>query len=528
MGRSKIILVGIGVLLIGGAVFAWCWFNSHTSDVHLKYIPKEAAAVFSIHTRELATKIDPSKLEGLKPVTQTVNDIPDFLMNLMTDPFNTGIDPVQNIYGYMEKHAQSTASALVVAIDDESDFSVFVKKMFPERKAEEVGDFKYVDVDDTRALAWNDEAALFVAVDGMDVRAYTEGLFNQAEGASIQMNPEFMAFNEKTFDAGLFTDNKRLSSLNTEASSLSLIGMSEGNSQFMMRFEQNEIITEYIAPQQKAPLFKPQGPGAADLELLGMKDPLIFMGFNFDVKQLLASSSNDEAMSQNVEMMTAALGMSQEEMTQLFTGTVTAAVSDYQDIYNTDPRVQKEMKTLLGDNFDDGMASSFLSTVMSIEVPITAISLGITDEKKTNEMLLMIGMKPQDGGFWAAPGVELVVYAVVKSNHLVITNDYLTAEAIAKNGKLPGKLPADYAAKVPSQPFSLWMDFEKSHLPALLLAPENPILGTEDLASYVSLSDIFSSARYESSATGSTFRFTMPAGEENSLVRMIKYMSSAQ
>lgn len=525
---TKILAIG-GALFIGAALFAWFWFRSHTSDVHLKYVPKEAAAVFSIHTREIAAKIDPSKLEALQPASETVNDIPDFLMNIMTDPLSTGIDPVQNFYGFVEKEKQSTVSALVVAVDDESDFTAFAEKMFPGRAAEDLGSFNYLDIDDTRGLAWNSDAAVFVAVNEADVRAYTEKLFAQTKDESIRTDTSFNSFNGKSFDAGLWTNNERLSVLNNETSPLALIGMTGGHSQFFVRFEQNEIVTEYIAPQGgENSIFQLKGPSNEDLTMLGTKDPLLFLSLNFDVKRLLESADNDKAMSENVEMMTAALGLTREQMAQLFTGSVVASVSDYKNIFETDPRVQKETMDLLGPIPGSDVLGGIVNDAMCIEVPVTTISFGITDEKMANNMMVTIGMKEQAPGFWAAPGVEMVIYTVVKSNHLVITNDYVTAESIVKNGSLPGKLPADYSAQVPLQSFGLYMDFEKTHLPPLLLAPQNPLLDQADIAGYVAISGLLSSIRYESSATGSTFRMKLPEGEENSLMRVIRFLQPAQ
>ena len=137
-------------------------------------------------------------------------------------------------------------------------------------------------------------------------------------------------------------------------------------------------------------------------------------------------------------------------------------------------------------------------------------------------------MKLQEDGFYAAPGVEMVIYAAIKSNHLIITNDYVSAQTIMKEGQMSGKLPADYASKVPAQPFSLWMDLEKTHMPELLLNPKSPLLDPADLKSYTGLSDIFNGIRFESTATSSTFHFSMPASDENSLMRMIRYTSSEE
>jgi hypothetical protein len=526
MSKTSKILLFSGVLIAGVAVFAWFWYNSHTDDAHLKYVPKEASAVFSIHNMEIAAKVDASKLESLKPAQDAVNNIPDFMLNIMTDPLATGIDPIQNFYGFVQKEKGGTVSALVVSVDDESDFTAFASKMFPDRKVEDIGSCNYIDIDENRCVAWNRDAALYISTDQVDVRAYTEELFSQAGAESIKEDTSFMNFNAKKFDAGLWTNNERLKLLNTETSPLAMIGMAEGNSQFFLRFEQDEIVTEYVAPKSAdASIFQAAGPPATDLVALGTKDPLIFLSLNLNVKNLLTSAGSDPGMKPNVEMMTGALGLTNEQMTKLFTGSVVVAVSDYKNIVATDPRVQKEMNDMLGPL--DGVAGDMMSSMLegiTIEVPVTTIAMGITDENAATDIMTMIGMKKMAENFWAAPGVEMVVYAAITPTQLVITNDYLTAEILAKETKLSGKLPDDYAKQIPLQSFALYMDFEKDHLPPLLLAPEEPLLDAADLAGFVALSGILKSVRYESSATTSTFHFIMKEGEDNSLMRILKFL----
>ncbi len=526
MSKTSKILLFSGILIAGVAVFAWFWFNSHTDDAHLKYIPKEASAVFSIHNLEIASKVDLSKLESLKPAQDAVNDIPDFLVNIMTDPLSTGIDPIQNFYGFVEKEKGGTVSALVVSVQDKGDFTDFASKMFPDRTVEDIGSCNYIDIDDNRGIAWNKEAALFISTSEVDVRAYTEELFGQTAKESIKEDTSFSNFNAKKFDAGLWTNNERLKVLNQETSPLAMIGMAEGNSQFFLRFEQDEIVTEYVAPKSTQPsIFKAAGPPASDLAALGTKDPLLFLSLNLDVKNLLGSAGTDPAMQQNVDMLTGSLGLTNDQMAKLFTGSVVVAVSDYKNIVTTDPRVQQEMSAMMGPL--DGIAADMMSNMLegiSIEVPVTTIAMGITDANEATDVLTMIGMKKMGENFWAAPGVELVVYAAITPTQMVITNDYLTAETLAKETKLSGKLPDTYAKQIPLQSFALYMDFEKEHLPPLLLAPESPLLDAADLAGYVALSGILKTVRYESTPTTSTFRFVMKDGQDNSLMRIIQFL----
>jgi hypothetical protein len=522
---SKIILIS-GSLILGVAVFAWFWFNSHTDDSHLKYVPKEAAAVFSIHNLEIASKIDASKLESLKPAQDAINDIPDFLMNIMTDPMSTGIDPVQNFYGFTEKEKGGTVAALVVSVNDEGDFTTFAQKMFPDRKVEVVGPCNYISIDDTRGIAWNGEAATYISADQVDAKLYAEELFGQSEDESIRKDTAFNSFNAKSFDAGLWTNNNRLKMLNAETSTLGMIGMSEGYSQFFLRFEQDEIVAEYVASKSTAPsIFQTAGPPATDLSCLGTKNPLIFMSMNFDVKNLLQSASGDAMMKQNSEMMLGALGISNDQMAKLFTGSVILSVSDYKNIFATDPRVQNEMSAMMGpmDGFAGELAAGLLAQ-FAIEVPVTTISIGITNEQEATDIMTMIGMKKMAENFWAAPGVEMVIYTAITPTQMVITNDYGTAEMISKNTPLAGKLPEAYAKQVPLQSFALYMDFEKEHLPPLLLSPENPLLDVADIAGYVALSGVLNSASFESNANGASFHFRMNEGGDNSLMQILQFL----
>ena len=523
MSKTSKILLASGIIIAGVVAFVWFWFNSHTDDAHLKYVPKEAAAVFSVHNLEIASKIDASKLESLKPAQDAVNDIPDFMLSIMTDPLATGIDPVQNFYGFTEKEQGGTVSALVVSVNDEGDFTSFAQKMFPDRTIEDIGSCNYLDIDDNRCIAWNGEAALYISTDQVDVRKYSEELFNQSEDESIRKDTSFTSFNAKTFDAGLWTNNSRLKLLNQETSPLAMIGMAEGNSEFFIRFEQDEIVTEYVAPKSSAPsIFKSAGPPASDLTSLGTKNPLVFMSMNFDVKNLLESTTGSQEMKQNMDMLTGSLGMTNDQMSKLFTGSVVVAACDYKNIFETDPRVQKETENLLGELPVE--IASTMGSMMSIEVPVTTISLGITDQKGATDIMTMIGMKKMAENFWAAPGVELVIYTAITPTQMVITNDYLTAEAISKNTPLPGKLPEEYAKQVPLQSFSLYVDFEKEHLPPLLLSPENPLLDEADLAGYVALTGILKSVSFESNASGAKFHFNMGKGTDNSLMRVLQFL----
>lgn len=413
-------------------------------------------------------------------------------------------------------------------MNDRSDFTDFAKKMFPDREVES-GNYSYISIDDHRGLAWNSEAALFISVAEADVRTCADKLFAMNSDESIKADTAFMSFNSKSFDAGLFTNNAKLAVLNAETSPLSLIGMNQGNSQFFLRFEQNEIVTEYVAPKGSGvSVLQAGGPPSADFTTMGQNNPLMLISFNLDMKNLLATAGSDPAMKMNIEMMTASLGMTPVEMQQLFTGSLVASVSDYRDIYTTDPRVQGEMNKLVGDVDTANPFSDMLTNAMSIEVPVTTISLGVTDEKKATDMLTGLGMTKLDAGFFAYPGIEMVIYALVKNNHLIITNDYLSADAITRNGTLPGQLPAEYAAKVSSQSLGLWMDFDKSHFPPLLMAPKNPMLAQEDLAAYVAISGLLTSVRYETTPTGSAFHFTMSESKDNSITRVIQYLQGGK
>src|SRR3954462_6212517 len=90
------IITGV-VVLLGAAAFVIYKYRSHTSDSHLSVIPKNAGAVLKIDVKALAAKADPMKLMELPGFKHAANN--GTLQDLISNPFSTGIDPIENVYG---------------------------------------------------------------------------------------------------------------------------------------------------------------------------------------------------------------------------------------------------------------------------------------------------------------------------------------------------------------------------------------------------------------------------------------------
>ena len=69
-----------------------------------------------IDIKQLALKADPIKLMQ-NPVFKNVPENgKSSIRKLVADPFSTGIDPLENIYGFLAKDGEATISAIVFKV----------------------------------------------------------------------------------------------------------------------------------------------------------------------------------------------------------------------------------------------------------------------------------------------------------------------------------------------------------------------------------------------------------------------------
>lgn len=521
MKRNKVILIVSIVLLAGGITWFLFKLLSHSSDAHLKLIPKHAAAVVKVDIKNLAVKADPVKLMQHPAFKNIPASGTSTIRKLIADPFSTGIDPLENVYAFLAKEDVATVSAIVFKVSDASDLEKFERGLGIGGNLEVQNGIYYSEIDENRCIAWNDDAGIIMAVHNGEPKALAEKYLEQTKDFSILANDDYKSFTEKTFDLGLFLDNKQLARMSEAASSLSTLGFVDGHGELLLNFENDKIstvYTNYPATKPTASILDNSGPDPKHFSAVAPQVPLLYLGMSSDVNALFNSVLSDPSMEKNIRGLELYLGMSDAELRKLFTGDISLAFTDYKDISAYDPRVgahvEQMMKQMNGSLED--------RAEFALNAPMAYISIGVTDDIKTNQLLTEIGMQKM-GDFYAMPGIDFIVYAIAKDGHLLVTNDYYAAETLAKDGKFSTQLPAAISK---TNPFSAWADLDQKHFPIALTESMRDTYNEATVDFFLKAIQPFQSVKMESKTGGSQLDIAVEPGEGNSLYRLLIYYGS--
>src|SRR4051812_6727829 len=159
----KIGLATIGVLLVCLTGYLLIQHFTHSSDSHLKVIPKDAAAVLKIDIKSLAGKADILKLMQEPAFKKVPERGKASLVHWLSDPLGTEIDPFENVYGFLAKDGENTVSAIVFKVSDDEDLAAFIQKLAIGKGTDQQDGIYYTGIDDTHCIAWNDDAGIILA-----------------------------------------------------------------------------------------------------------------------------------------------------------------------------------------------------------------------------------------------------------------------------------------------------------------------------------------------------------------------------
>ncbi|CAN5793929.1 hypothetical protein BH11BAC7_BH11BAC7_20640 [soil metagenome] len=519
--KSKAFLITSIILFAGGIAYLLFNLFSHSSDAHLKLIPKNAAAVLKIDIKNLALKADPMKLMQ-DPVFKNVPaNGPSSIRKLIADPFSTGIDPLENVYAFLAKENDATVSAIVFKVDDDAELEKFERGLGIGGSLEVEDGIYYSEIDENRCIAWNDEAGIIMGVHNGDKKALAKKYLGQDKSQSIIASADYKTFTAKIFDIGLFLDNKMLSQMSGTTTILSSFGFSAGHGELLLNFENDKISTAYTNyPEKKstASIFRKTGPDAKQFEAIAPETPLLYLGLSTDVNALFDAAATDPSLKGNMAAIQMYLGMNDAELQKLFTGDISIAFTDYKDIAAYDPRVGANVDLIIkqmNGTIDD-------RAEFALNAPMAYISAGVTDDEKMNKLLTDLGLQKMND-FYAMPGINFIVYAVAKNGHLIVTNDYYAAETIAKEGKFPATLPSAISK---TNPFSAWADLDQKHFPVAFTESMKDTYDEATVNFFLELIKPFQSVKMESKGDGSQLDIAIAPGNGNSLYRLITYYGS--
>ena len=515
--KGKIILVsGIVILLLG---VSWLLFRFflHSSDAHLKVIPKNAAAVLKIDVKALALKADPLKLMQEPAFKNVPGTGGSSIRRLISDPFSTGVDPLADVYAFIAKEDEATVAAVVFKIKDDGDFEKFERALGIDGSLVVESGIYYSEIDESRCIAWNNEAGILMSVmNGGDKKVLAKKLLGQDKSESILAKDSYTAFAGKKSDMGIYFDNAELAKLNS-GSPLFTNGFSDGHGELLLNFENDKIATTFVNyPLKKSNtvILNKTGLQPKQFEAIAPERPLLYLGLSADINSVLNSISNDPAVKGYLTSAEAMLGLKDSEMRKMFTGDISIAFTDYKDISTYDPRVGADVDMMIKQS-----NGKMPRDVYALNSPMSYISAGITDDEKMNSILHDLGFQ-KTGDFYAMPGIDYIVYAVASNGHLLITNDYYAAEEIAKNGKFKTIMPDGISR---TNALSFWADLDQQHFPVTLTETMRASYNDATVDFFLRLIKPFKNIHMENKGDGAEITVPVDPGEGNSLYRLITY-----
>lgn len=511
----KIGIVAGSILLVGCVAFVVHKLFSHTSDSHLSVIPKNAAAVLKIDLKQLAVKADPAKLMKM-PGFQKLSA--GSLKDLVADPFSTGIDPIENVYGFVATEGSNSVAALVFNVDDAGKLQTFENKLHlgTAETTVESGIY-FTPLSETECIAWNDDAGLIIATKEGEAKPIAIKYLNQSRSNSIAENGDYKTFAKKTFDIGIFFNNKELSKMSGTEKSLAPLGMNDGHGEILASFEKDKIVASYTNYSTGTnSILKKNGPDAKQFDAVAIDKPLLYVGMAADMSALFSVLKNDPNLSTDLAGLEMGFGMGEDDLKTLFTGDISMAFSDYKDISAYDPRIKVNNLKILKANPD------LDSSELSLNTPMCYISIGETDDAKMNALLANSGLTKVDS-FYAMPGFSYIVYSAAKNGHLLITNDYYAAQQLSHTGKLSAKFPEQVSK---GDAFSFYADLNQHDLPASLTQTFQGMYGNEAWQFYMNALSPFQYVRLSGKENGSELEISVNSGGENSLSYLIGYYST--
>jgi hypothetical protein len=439
--KSKIIIgavAGTVVLVVTGVLL---WYASHTSGDHVKYIPKNAAIVSIINVTDIAQKIDTELLKGNSPIK---SDLPPAMQMLMENPFDCGIDLLQDIYLFTAPVGDDPVWCAALNLSGKSDFTAFVKKL-DDQKPVEANGISTVYFDAASWLQWNDEVAIFsYAVSNNEkLDTATAQWLQQTPETSIKSVALFEKVLSEEGDILLYTNNTVLNSSAYGEGVLQPLGWGTGFTTGVVRFEEAAIVAtlrDFTNDGQPALSLLSDKVSGNSQQIMSDTTPLFSGGMNLNMPALFASLRSDNKTASSLDMVNRFYGLDDQAFIAALDGSVTFALSDYRDISKTDPRLQAMQNAIFAKlaaiNKLFGNAGAEMEEMEKVVVPIVFIKLGLSDVQKAKQILHTSGLI-KEGDFYATPTMGMAFYAGINGKQLMISNHYQSMATFTQAGKLP-------------------------------------------------------------------------------------------
>jgi len=411
----------IALILCIGLILVFNSCKQKSSSPHLKAIPDDASFVVVFENKKLISKGGLNNLMDFRFFDQiefadeaTKKLIEEFTNN----PKSFGIDLDQShLFGVTQEIGLFIA--MTFKINKVSTFEANIKNLAKANNSDDInivekGAYKIANVDEV-TFAWNNEL-LIAGVSSFSSMVSYDQFFNKPKNKSIVSLPDFVEFNNRKYDIGLWAPYDEVINVTeffTDMKQLSLLKELSGiNIHSYVNFDDGEMKMTYkMTPQSKITEFL-------------SKYPII--GKGFDNTLLRAFPEKSYLIYKQSINIPAYIEMLTDFSEQMGNN------SSFNRIFDN-PEVMEIINGLGGDI----ILSIYGFAQGPLPIPLVGLAFNVNSEDDFNKLMKMIpkGMANRSGDHYVVSfGMMISVYFAFKDNKVYVTDDIEAINAFTGKG----------------------------------------------------------------------------------------------
>lgn len=326
---KKGLIIGGASVILGLAGLFWYLGMSNNNRLIAK-IPKDAAVVFKADLKSLSDKAEFKEWKDLAMFDELKDESSAF-QTILDNPKKSGVNFLQNAYGYMAK-GDEVYGGIVFGIKDAKDFEETISKLDSDIEVQKTDGLYTAEIDKNDvALVWDKDVALLYFRNSDDVMEKAKQAFAQDEDMSMLENDTYMEYESLDADLGTFANMKKLqefSGILTAENNEAMKSMEKVEGVGMtVLFEDQQMLIDAVyypvegATPEEISMMKEEGVSDDLLKLISPTQPKGYYAANMNLDRVLGMYAQvEEAMLRE--------GFSMDEFKNGLSGEVTFALID--------------------------------------------------------------------------------------------------------------------------------------------------------------------------------------------------------
>lgn len=536
--NKKLLWGGLLLFIIGGAAAIY-FLVLKKSQEHFKLIPKDAFVVVTADLKSLADKANSKEWKDLYMVKKMDeskhkdDENSKFVKDVMSNPLAMGIDPVSDIYMFVQMGgSMKPMVGVAFAVRNKDDLEKILMKI-PEKnldiKKEVVAKdgYKLFKLDNDALIAWRDGAGIFLSGENSEVLvAAADKIMKLDAKSSLADNNHFKDFANNKHDIGFFLNYEAIMN-NPEISSG--IKMSGGSSYIdalksatmamNLNFEKDKIAltSEYKNAnkdaEEKYNFFSTNKVSAATLKTLTDKNPYAYLGIAIDIKKIFSFIENDPLIGKGLNEVAQNFGLSKEELKNIFGGEIALTLNDFSMQTTTRTRYNWD------ETGSDYKEEEYADTSM---MPEFSVAVSIKDRAALQKLIARTQIPKDALGYYMIKEAGMNMYLVETNSGVTFTNGSSVATTLAAKKELASAVGGKAGEVAAKSATSFYFNLNLNEYPQVLRNMMQKEMKNEEYKLFSDFMAMFKYTEAYGNAKTGEMNVMMTESNDNSLWRIIK------